>query len=122
MSDRRTVLRGLVTLPLIGGGVTLIGAPSAPVPLVQAAAMPAFDDPCQRARYAWEAFSSAMRDVAAGADGWCIIGAADRWTPLPGPHPNTGSFLRLAAVHYVDERRPGSPRPFMVERHREVEL
>ena len=122
MSDRRSFLRGLVTLPLIGGGVTLIGAPSAPVPLVQAAAMPAFDDPCQRARYAWEAFSSAMRDVAAGADGWCIIGAADRWTPLPGPHPNTGSFLRLAAVHYVDERRPGSPRPFMVERHREVEL
>ncbi|MCJ2008205.1 hypothetical protein [Methylobacterium sp. J-092] len=28
-SDRRGFLRGLVSLPLIGGGVTLIGAPSA---------------------------------------------------------------------------------------------
>jgi hypothetical protein len=29
MSDRRSFLRGLVTLPLIGGGVTLIGQPTA---------------------------------------------------------------------------------------------
>lgn len=29
MSDRRTFLRGLATLPLIGGSVTLIGVPSA---------------------------------------------------------------------------------------------
>ena len=29
MSDRRSFLRGLVTLPLIGGGVTLIGNPTA---------------------------------------------------------------------------------------------
>ncbi len=122
MSDRRQFLRNLVTLPLIGGGVTLIGRPAAAVPLVQAAALPGFDDPRQRARYAWEAFSAAMRDVAAGADGWCILGAADRWTPLPGPHPQTGSFLRLAEVYYVDERRPGASRPFMVERHAEVEL
>ena len=28
-SDRRGFLRGLVSLPLIGGGVTLLGAPSA---------------------------------------------------------------------------------------------
>lgn len=28
-SDRRGFLRGLVSLPLIGGGVTLIGSPSA---------------------------------------------------------------------------------------------
>ena len=29
MNDRRTFLRGLATLPLIGGSVALIGAPSA---------------------------------------------------------------------------------------------
>ena len=29
MSDRRSFLRGLVSLPLIGGGVTLIGNPTA---------------------------------------------------------------------------------------------
>ena len=28
MSNRRTFLRGLITLPLIGGGVTLIGQPT----------------------------------------------------------------------------------------------
>ena len=122
MSDRRSFLRNLVTLPLIGGGVTLIGRPAQAVPLVQAAALPSFDDPRQRARYAWEAFSAAMRDVAAGGDGWCMVGAGDRWTPLPGPYSQTGSFVRVVELHYVDERRPGASRPFMVERHREVEL
>lgn len=122
LPDRRAFLQSLVTLPLIGGGVTLIGAPSRPVPLVQAAALPEFVDPLDRARYAWKAFSSAMRDLASDADGWCILGAADRWTPLPGPYPNTGSFLRVAAVHYVDERRPGAERPFFVERHRELDF
>ena len=29
MSDRRSFLRGLASLPLIGGGVTLIGSPTA---------------------------------------------------------------------------------------------
>ena len=122
MVDRRSFLRDLVTLPLVGGGVTLIGAPSAPVPLVQAAALPALADPRQRARYAWAAFASAMREVAAGADGWCVLGAADRWTPLPGVHRRASSFLRVAAVHYVDERRPGADRPFLVERHQEIGL
>ena len=122
MSDRRSFLRGLVSLPLIGGGVTLIGAPSAPVPLVQAAAMPTLDDPRQRARYAWEAFSAAMRDLAPGADGWCILGAADRWTPLPGPWPNTGSFLRVGSIHYVYEPRKDPARPFVYEKHREIDL
>ena len=37
MSDRRTFLRGLASLPLIGGGVTLIGQPTA-------AAVPVTDD------------------------------------------------------------------------------
>ena len=122
MADRRNFLRGLVSLPLIGGGITLIGAPSAPVPLVQAAAMPMLDDPRQRARYAWEAFTSAMREIAVGADGWCILGAADRWTPLPGPWPNTGSFLRVGAIHYVYEPRKDPARPFVYERTRELDV
>ena len=122
MPDRRTFLRDLVTLPLIGGGVTLIGRPAAAVPLVQAAALPALENPRQRARYAWTAFSAAMRDVAADADGWCILCASDRWTSLPGPHPQTGPFLRVATVHYVDETEPWMSRPFLVERHREVSL
>ncbi len=122
MSDRRSFLRGLVSLPLIGGGVTLIGAPSAPVPLMQAAALPAFDDPRQRARYAWEGFSAAMRDLTSDADGWCILGAAERTTPLPGPWPQPGPFLRVAAIHYVYEPRNDPARPFIYEKHREVEL
>ena len=36
MADRRTFLRGLASLPLIGGGVTLIGNPTAAaVPVTQ---------------------------------------------------------------------------------------
>ena len=41
MSDRRTFLRGLAALPLIGGGVTLIGNPTA-------AAVPVTDALCDR--------------------------------------------------------------------------
>ncbi len=122
MSDRRTFLRGLVSLPLIGGGVTLIGRPAAAVPLVQAAALPTFDDPRQRARYAWEAFSAAMGDLTADADGWRILGGGEMTTPLPGAYPGTGRWLRLAAVHYVDERKPGASRPFTVDRSYEIAL
>ena len=120
MSDRRTFLRGLISLPLIGGGVTLIGAPAAPVPLVQAAAMPAFAGPADRARYAWEAFSCAMREATSGADGWCILGAAERFRALP--HVPAASFLRVASLHYVEEHHPRMRGPIIVERHRELEL
>ena len=41
MSDRRTFLRGLASLPLIGGGLTLIGNPTA-------AAVPVTDALCDR--------------------------------------------------------------------------
>ena len=121
MSDRRSFLRDLVSLPLIGGGVTLIGAPSAPVPLVQAAAMPAFDDPCQRARYAWEAFSAAMRDVTAGADGWSVMGG-ERLTPISHYGLDAGGHVTPRAIHYVREPRPDALRPFVYERAVEVEL
>ena len=121
MSDRRSLLRGLVSLPLIGGGVTLIGAPSAPVPLIQAAALPAFDDPRQRARYAWEAFSAAMRDVTADADGWSVIGG-ERLTPIPHYGLAAGGHVTPRAIHYMREPRPHPLRPFVYERAVEVDL
>jgi len=118
MADRRSFLRGLVTLPLIGGGVTLIGQPSAPVPLVQAAAMRTLDDPRQRARYAWQAFSSAMSDLTASADGWRILGAG---VVRGCGYVEPGSFLRTVAVHYVRDTEPRC-RGLIVERHREIDL
>ena len=44
MADRRSFLRGLVTLPLIGGSVTLLGNPTAPaVPVTDALMQRYFD-------------------------------------------------------------------------------
>ena len=121
MLERRSLLRGLVSLPLIGGGVTLIGRPAAAVPLVQAAALPTFDDPRQRARYAWEAFSSAMRDVAAGADGWSVMGG-ERLTPIPHYGLEAGGHVAPRAIHYVREPRQDPGRPFVYERAVELQL
>jgi hypothetical protein len=120
-ADRRSFLRGLVSLPLIGGGVTLIGAPSAPVPLVQAAAMPMLDDPRQRARYAWEAFTSAMREVAAGTDGWIIRGG-DRLTPLPHLGLKAGPWITLDGVRYVYTSGSNPRGPAVYEEAVEVSL
>ena len=54
----------LRTLPLIGGGVTLIGrATAVHVPLQQALAAPDLMGPKERARYAWSAFSAAAREL-----------------------------------------------------------
>lgn len=124
MLERRTFLRGLATLPLIGGGVTLIGRPAAPVPLADVAVAPILADPRERARYAWEAFSAAMREITAGSHGWVVIGAAER-----KPHPGVcgghsvpgGSFLRVGSVHYTTGEDPRCPR-LIVERHREIDL
>ena len=121
MSDRRTFLRGLVSLPLIGGGVTLIGRPAQAVPLVQAAAMPALGSPTDRARYAWEAFSSAMRDVAAGADGWSVMGG-ERLTPISHYGLAAGGHVAPRAIHYVHEPRQDPLRPFVYERAVELQL
>jgi len=119
MSDRRTFLRGLVSLPLIGGGVTLVGIPGAPVPLSQAMAAPSLGNPRERARYAWKAFSGAMHELTAGADGWCVLGAFERVTPLP--HLPAGAFMRVAAIHYVRDNDPRCP-GLIVERHEELDL
>ena len=119
MSDRRSFLTGLVSLPLIGGGLTLIGRPSAPLPLIQAAALPSLDDPRQRARYAWAAFSAAMDDVTAGSSGWRILGAGK---VRPCGKYEGNEFLHLAQVHFEVDRDLRFPSDLIVERHRDIEL
>ena len=90
MMERRNLLRGLVSLPLIGGGVTLIGRPAARVPLADVAVAPLLDNPRQRARYAWRAFSAAMQEVHADAHGWQVsggqYGGADPWLTVRTSH------------------------------------
>ncbi len=118
MADRRTFLRGLVSLPLIGGGVTLVGIPGAPVPLSQAMAVPALGNPRERARYAWEAFSGAMDELTVNAHGWRITGAGNtRGCGYVEPY----SFLRTVAVHYVRDTEPRCP-GLIVERNEEIAL
>jgi len=120
MDDRRNFLRGLVSLPLIGGGLTLIGRPSAPIPLVQAAAMPTLDDPRQRACYAWAAFSLAMRELTSEADGWLIVDAGERYRTIPNRPAE--SFMRVAAIRQAEHRHPQVPHPFYSEHHDEFDL
>lgn len=100
LEQRRGFLRGLVSLPLIGGGVTLIGRAAAqPMPIVEAmAAAPTFASPRERARYAWAAFSSAMRDLTADAHGWVITGAGER---KPYRNLEGGAFLNVQVLHYL---------------------
>ncbi len=120
MTDRRSFLRSLVSVPLIGGGLTLIGQPSAPVPLVQAAAMPTLGDPRQRALYAWEAFSGAMRELTTGADGWIMHGAGERFTPLPGVPAE--AWVLPCSLHYVTRQDPRFDRPSVTEHHRHIPI
>ena len=81
--------------------MTLIGRPAAPVPLMQALAVPAISDPNERARYAWEAFSAAMAEVSAGYDGWrvqggcrCSLGTGEAWVEAQGVHTLRSTELR----------------------------
>ncbi len=82
-------------------------------------AAPALGDPRERARYAWEAFSGAMREITAGADGWCVLGAVERVTPLP--YLPAEAFMRVAAIHYVRDSDPRCT-GLIVERHEELDL
>ena len=70
--------------------MTLIGRPAAAVPLVQVVAAPnLMGDPRQRAQYAWEAFSAAMRDLSAPHPGWFMRGGE-----------------RVATVGYMEAEHP----------------
>ena len=75
MSDRRTFLRGLAALPLIGGGVTLIGNPTA-------AAVPVTDDLLRNydCFLAWE-----RRKLVQQVYGPAFADREPNWFPVPYP-------------------------------------
>jgi len=80
--------------------------------------MRTLDDPRQRARYAWEAFSAAMRDLTVSDDGWRITGAGDvRGCGYVEPY----FFLRTVAVRYERDTEPRCP-GLIVERNEEIAL
>lgn len=129
--NRRGFLRNLISIPLLSGGVTLIGRPAAPVPIVDAIGAPLLGGPRERARYAWAAFSAAMWEIVpADAHGWLINcgGARRAYEPEDavlrarwGPHLKGGTFLHPHSIHYVHEPERLCPW-LVVERHREVAL
>ena len=116
--DRRNLLLGLVSLPLIGSGVTLIGRPAVRVPLADVAVAPLLDDPRQRARYAWEAFSAAMREVTAGADGWHVQGGQRLRTI--GPVAEC-AWIDARAINTVPLTEPGYRHGYQ-DRHASLDL
>ena len=65
-SDRRGFLRGLVTLPLIGGGVTLIGNPTAAAEPVTTALLDTYETWLDREKtwLRWERYGHEMEDRA----------------------------------------------------------
>lgn len=129
---RRGFLRGLVSLPLIGGGVTLIGRPAAMAALARLPAAPltssikeALAEPKligakARARYAWATFSSAMNELTVGTDGWIVECGGDR-RPLLECSIEGGPWLLLASVHYVRGSEPRNPK-LIIERHRDIDI
>ena len=120
MLERRGFLRGLVSIPLIGGGVTLIGRLSAPVPLTRCAAAPIMTGPYDRARYAWEAFSAAMREITADAHGWNVQGGQN--TVSVGYMKADAPWCRPVAVYCVPMYPDRPESRGLVDRHREIAL
>ncbi len=105
MSDRRTILRGLATLPLIGGSVALIGSPTAVAVPVTPEMMGTYCD-----WLSWE-WLRTTRELSGGiADGsnlrrnFEIQGTAFDWHyPCggggpDGPQPSTRAAIVLSAV------------------------
>lgn len=75
MSDRRSFLRGLATLPMIGGSVALIGSPSA-------AAVPVTDELLRNydCFLAWE-----RRKLVQQVYGLAFVEREPDWFPVPYP-------------------------------------
>lgn len=91
--SRRGFLRGLVTLPLIGGGVTLIGAPSAVAEPVT--------DRLMREYHDWLMFerNEVTREIEAGSPSRfgldCIRGSAWRWHLARGERRPDGNGVMM---------------------------
>lgn len=117
-SSRRGFLRGLTTLPLIGGGVTLIGAPTAVAEPVTADLLDSYDAwlDAERRFLKWERYRKPMDgqhspgprcvwyDPASGNlfDYVPAANAGHQWhsTDKPGvqPQPSSRAALVLATV------------------------
>ena len=96
LSDRRGFLRGLVSLPLIGGGVTLIGSPSAVAEPASLHLLSEYES--------WLGIehSRVARELRPGTDhaGWRLYGPAHDWhlRACRDVPPSTRAALVLAAV------------------------
>lgn len=92
-ADRRGFLRGLATLPLIGGGVTLMGQPTAAAEPLTDALLDSYD--------AWLYFERrllrAERRAGLGIEPMMNAGAAFHW-PQENQRPMERAAIILAAA------------------------
>lgn len=103
--DRRGFLRGLVSLPLIGGGVTLIGAPSAVAEPVTSELLNAYSEwlHTERRLLCREQYPTLGVDAErfvpcnTGAGRYHFGDAAGRWDD-PSRQPSSRAALVLSAV------------------------
>lgn len=104
--DRRGFLRGLASLPLIGGGVALIGNPTAAAEPVTAALLDSYDAwlHFERRYLAWERFGSTTsgRAVLLDNSGGRFHGSPDL---TRYPQPCSRAAIVLSAVG-CDWRQP----------------
>ena len=116
MSDRRTFLRGLASLPLIGGGVTLIGNPTAAAVPVSKDLLAAYDQWLfyERRFLVREMYAQEGRDMARAMEKVVPVNtAADRfhfpregaWQDQPQPSTRAAVILSAAGVPIVGGAR-----------------
>lgn len=105
-SSRRSFLRGLTTLPLIGGGVTLIGAPTAVAEPTTLELPRAYD--------AWLHFERCS--LKNEYEGGCRAQDVEAWTLRPDG--SAYHYLPLdtagSRFHYLEERRGAAARAALV--------
>ena len=95
-SDRRGFLRGLISLPLIGGGVTLTGAPSAVAEPISLRLLSEYET--------WLGIEHhrVARELRPGSEhaGWKLYGSAYAWHRVEyrDAAPSTRAALVLASV------------------------
>ena len=108
MADRRTFLRGLASLPLIGGGVTLIGNPTAAAVPPTPQLLDTYDTwlSLERSWLIWERYGSGSERMYAKGQGidcvWRNRATGECWTiDMVGDHSgfdHTNTASRAAVV------------------------